>query len=297
MSVALQLIEQTRNIVFPSPGRVRDEIPLWMKFYCYEYNSTAVGRVSIKSRSHGGFSVPMLTNLKAAIMVPAPTNFEASTNPKYSLGTPNNFSVFPTLFGYGVVGNIAAEATGKAAALLINRVNALIPDQLGYNGDIDKKDTNDLIFKGGGPSRQYEIRLYLPCLNYADSVAAGTIARSFEALSLPTSSGFLKEVMMYHPPLWIFGIGSADSIQIDQDWSGSPQISVLTQVKVRKQALETNALSAYTSNLSFKPVAYSLTLIFREIEPAVRQINATGETGIEITNRSGASLSLGVNIL
>ena len=297
MSVVAQLIEQTRNIVFPSPGRVRDEIPLWMKFYCYEYNSTAVGRVSIKSRSHGGFSVPMLTSLKAAIMVPAPTNFEASTNPKYSLGTPNNFSVFPTAYGKGAMGNIFAKVLGVGAEAVIKTFNRLGPGQFGYNGEIDKKDTNDLIFKGGGPSRQYEIRLYLPCLNYADSVAAGTIARSFEALSLPTSSGILYDVSMYHPPLWIFGIGSADSIQIDQDWSGSPQISVLTQVKVRKQALETNALSAHTLNLSFKPVAYSLTLIFREIEPAVRQINATGETGIEITNRSGASLSLGVNIL
>ena len=297
MSVVAQLTEQTRNIVFPSPGRVRDEIPLWMKFYCYEYNSTAVGRVSIKSRSHGGFSVPALTWLKAAIMVPAPTNFEASTNPKYSVGNPKNFSVFPTAYGAGLMGNIFAKILGVGAEAVNKTFNRFGPGQFGYDGVIDKQDTNDLIFKGGGPSRQYEIRLYLPCLNYADSVAAGTIARSFEALSLPTSSGFLKEVKMYHPPLWIFGIGSADSIQIDQDWSGSPQISVLTQVKVRKQALETNALSAHTSNLSFKPVAYSLTLIFREIEPAVRQINSARETGIEITNRSGASLSLGVNIL
>ena len=292
-----QFFEGTRDIVFPSPGKVRDEIPLWMKFYCYEYNSTALGRVSIKTRSHNGFSVPGLSNLKAKILVPAPTNFETSTNPKYAtVNQSKNLAIFPSALGVGTLANIGAKIASTIATFADEVAQEFSSVQLGFDGGTNTPDFFDLVFKGGGPSRQYEIRLYLPCLTHADSVAAGAISRSFEALALPTSTGIGTDVTFYHPPIWIFGIGAADSLQIDQDWSGSPQISVLTMVKVRKQALETNAITAHKSSSSFKPVAYSLTLMFREIEPAIRRVELGASTGIDITNRSGAMISLGIKI-
>ena len=291
-----QFFEGTRDIVFPSPGKVRDEIPLWMKFYCYEYNSTALGRVSIKTRSHNGFSVPGLSNLKAKILVPAPTNFETSTNPKYAtVNQSKNLAIFPSALGVGTLANITAKMASTLATFA-DEVGQAAFAEAGFDGGTNTPDFFDLVFKGGGPSRQYEIRLYLPCLTHADSVAAGAISRSFEALALPTSTGIGTDVTFYHPPIWIFGIGAADSLQIDQDWSGSPQISVLTMVKVRKQALETNAITAHKSSSSFKPVAYSLTLMFREIEPAIRRVELGASTGIDITNRSGAMISLGIKI-
>ena len=161
----------------------------------------------------------------------------------------------------------------------------------------------DLVYRGGGSSRNFEIRLYLPCANLEDSLAAGKICRAFEALSLPTAIGLIsaRSIAYYHPPLWYFGIGPADSLQIDKDWSGSPQISVLTMTKIRKQALDTNTIAAHSNKKSgdstqFKPVAYSLTLQFRELESAVRVIAlatvangqpALSETSLDITNRSG----------
>jgi hypothetical protein len=71
--------------------------------------------------------------------------------------------------------------------------------------------------------------------------------------------------------------------------------------KIRKQALDTNTIAAHINKKSsdktqFKPVAYSLTLQFRELESAVRVIALAtvandqpvfSETSLDITNRSG----------
>lgn len=296
MSVA-QLAESTRTIIYPPTISVRSEIPLWMKFFCYEYNTSALGRSQIKMRTQGGFNIPTMTNLKAKIMVPAPANFETSTNLKYSPHPTAASSLFPE----GIVvdlANIPAEISGAIVAGSRN-ISDIGSREFGFSRPvIESRDVNDLTYEGSGSVRNYEIRLYLPCLNVQDSQAAGEIVRAFEALCLPTAVGFgsSSALRYYHPPLWLFGIGPADNLSLDADWSGSTQVSVLAQIKVRKQALDTNTVSAFSDGNKFKPVAYSLTLLFRELEPAFRAIAVGGQSGIGILNRSGVITTGGFDV-
>ena len=289
------LAERSRSLIYPK-GYSRYEIPLWMKFFCYEYNSSALGRANIKTRTQGGVHVPTLTNLKAKIMVPAPANFETSTSLKYTNQPTAATDLLPPLYGSGTTVNWGMWGIGYLTRYGDALVDSLSAQQFGYNRTLASADANDLTYEGSGSVRNYEIRLYLPCLSTEDSETAGEISRSFEALCLPSAVGLgsISALRYFHPPLWIFGIGPADSLDLDPDWSGSMQISVLTQVKVRKQALDTNTLAAFSSNGKFKPVAYSLTLLFRELEPAFRGVSPAFETGITILNRSGVITSGGV---
>lgn len=292
---AAQLTERTRSLIYPTTP-IRNEIPLWMKFFCYEYNTSAYGRAQIKMRTQGGFNIPTMTNMKAKIMLPAPANFETGTNLKYSPHPTAADSFFPA----GIAGS-ALQSGADAFAMFVSEKNAaadVATTEFGYSHTLISRDVNDLTYEGSGSVRNYEIRLYLPCLSVADSQVAGEIVRSFEALCLPTAVGFGNQTALryYHPPLWLFGIGPADSLSLDADWSGSTQISVLAQVKVRKQALDTNTVSAFSNNGIFKPVAYSVTLLFRELEPAFREIAPAQSSGIGILNRSGVIVSGGVNI-
>jgi hypothetical protein len=289
------LTERTRNIIYPT-GSTRFEIPLWMKFFCYEYNSSAAGRASIKTRTQGGIHIPSLTNLKAKIMVPAPANFETSTSLKYTNQPSAASDLLPPMYGAGTTVNWGAWAYGEVGQMADALTDALTAQQFGYNRTLSSADANDLTYEGSGSVRNYEIRLYLPCLSTEDSESAGEIVRSFEALCLPSAIGIgnISALRYFHPPLWIFGIGPADSLDLDPDWSGSMQVSVLTQTKVRKQALDTNTLAAFSNKGKFKPVAYSLTLLFRELEPAFRAVSPVAESGITILNRSGVITTGGV---
>lgn len=301
----LGLAEKSVDIIFPSAGSIREEIPIWMKFYCYEYSTSALGRSQINARSNGGITIPTLSKLKMKILVPAPANFESTTQPKYTTTTTLAQNLFPP--------NILTDLlnvpeflgkVGEAGKFVKDLVNKTTVTGLGNIIDIPNFELQDLVYRGGGSSRNYEIRLYLPCVNLEDSLAAGKICRAFEALSLPSAVGVLTatSIQYFHPPLWYFGIGPADSLQIDKDWSGSPQISVLTMTKIRKQALDTNTIAAHSNKKSldltqFKPVAYSLTLQFRELESAIRVIGAaTMDTSIDITNRSGVISGGGIAI-
>ena len=280
--------ETTRNIIYPV-GPSRYEIPLWMKFFCYEYNSSAAGRASIKTRTQGGVHIPTLTNLKTKIMVPAPANFETGTSLKYTNQPSAASDLLPPLYFSGTAVNWTAWGAGELGQMADAVADYVGAQQFGYNRTLASADANDLTYEGSGSVRNYELRLYLPCLSSEDSEAAGEIARSFEALCLPSAIGFgnISALRYFHPPLWIFGIGPADSLDLDPDWSGSMQISVLTQTKVRKQALDTNTLAAFSSKGKFKPVAYSLTLMFRELEPAFRSVSPLQNASITILNRSG----------
>lgn len=293
---APQLAELARTIIYPATTQVRSEIPLWMKFFCYEYNTSALGRAQIKMRTQGGVNLPTMSNLKAKIMVPAPANFETSTNLKYAPHPTAASSLNPDYYTFGL-SNVGPEILGGLAGIGRDYVDYFGPNQFGYSREIESRDVNDLTYEGSGSVRNYEIRLYLPCLNVEDSKAAGEIVRAFEALCLPTAVGFGSESALryYHPPLWLFGVGPADNLSLDADWSGSTQISVLVQMKVRKQALDTNTVSAFSDGNVFKPVAYSVTLLFRELEPAFRAI-AIGQSGIGILNRSGVILTGGADI-
>ena len=294
--MSVQLAELARTIIYPATTQVRSEIPLWMKFFCYEYNTSALGRSQIKMRTQGGVNLPTMSNLKAKIMVPAPANFETATNLKYAPHPTAASDLLPS----GTIGDYANEFVSYISdkfSSVRDQIDQYTGNQLGYGRMLESRDVNDLTYEGSGSVRNYEIRLYLPCINVEDSKAAGEIVRAFEALCLPTATGFGSETALryYHPPLWLFGIGPADNLSLDADWSGSTQISVLVQMKVRKQALDTNTVSAFSDGNVFKPVAYSVTLLFRELEPAFRAI-AVGKSGIGILNRSGVITTGGLDI-
>lgn len=299
----LSLSEKSKKLIFPAQDNIRVKIPLWMKFYCYEYSSTAFGRVSAQNVAGGGGDLGIMglrSVEKASIFLPAPVNFQTNTSHKY---VPENTSA-PNLF-QNYLGGIASaifETLGIQGEKLKSGLEDLVTgfenifgDASGFASELEDLDVKDAMFSTIGPSRSYEIRMNLPCLTEQDSKAASSIIRAFEALSLPTvrSTIGINYTKSFHPPLWVFGVGPIDQRKFDQDWSGHPQISVLRAVSHKKTAFETNALAALGHNTLLKPVAYTLSLSFLELEPAFRANNPFGEASTTIINRSTAMLTTG----
>jgi hypothetical protein len=278
-----------------------------MKFFCYEFMSGAAGRASAYGRSQNGLSIPGLTKMKASISVPAPANFTSTTAHTYK-----SEAVVPALLGPGIGMDLAKKVLN---AIIPDAVKKVIDDtiQAAHDAQLLAKvsggskfpgfsqlvetDLSDLVYKSGGQVRQYDVQLYMPCMTVGDSKKAGEIIRTFEALSLPTvlSVPLLPAAtFFFHPPLWVFGVGPLDNYLFDPDWSGFPQLCVLRTVKNKKIAIETNSLSAISnSSGEFKPIAYTLTLIFQELEPAIRITNPVGGLSTKISNRSGAIVATG----
>jgi hypothetical protein len=303
------MAEGKKIFIFPNEQNVVTSIPLWMKFFCYDYNASAAGRASAYNRSQNVVSIPGMTNLKSLICVPAPAHFVSSTQHTYK---PEEKIYEDDIVSMGISATKTAITIADFALMLANptylfsRIGLELGkyaankglELAGYN-QLIQSDFTDQVYKSGGQVRSYEISLYMPCLSIEDSRKAGEIIRAFEALSLPTATSLLdaKSTFFYHPPLWIFGIGPLDSYKFDPDWSGYPQISVLKAVKSKKIALDVNSLSALSNGLGvFKPIAYTLTLIFQELEPAVRVTGLGTELSTFITNRSGVITSGGVRL-
>ena len=294
------LLEKKSILIWPDDTGTRTRIPIWMKFFCYEFMSGAAGRASAYSRSQNGLSIPGLSNMKASISVPAPANFTSTTAHTYK-----SEPVVPTILPPAVSNAIAALTPDKVKTTIdiaIDKIKKAVEvastanTLSGFNQMVEA-DFSDLVYKSGGQVRQYDVQLYMPCMTVGDSKKAGEIIRTFEALSLPTviaAPGFSAATFFFHPPLWVFGVGPLDDHRFDPDWSGFPQLCVLRTVKNKKIAIETNSLSAI-SNYSgeFKPIAYTLTLVFQELEPAIRITNPLGELSTKISNRSGAMVSTG----
>ena len=297
--------ESNKILIWPDDIGTRTRIPIWMKFFCYEFMSGAAGRASAYSRSQNGLSIPGLSNMKASISVPAPANFTSTTAHTYK-----SESVIPSIFGTGPIADAISSAWDKFSPQQLKNAIDAIKNKVeqagklgsaasslsGFNQMVDS-DFSDLVYKSGGQVRQYDVQLYMPCMTVGDSKKAGDIIRTFEALSLPTAlsvPGIPAATFFFHPPLWVFGVGPLDHFLFDPDWSGFPQLCVLRTVKNKKIAIETNSLSAI-SNYSgeFKPIAYTLTLVFQELEPAIRITNPLGELSTKISNRSGAMVSTG----
>ncbi len=300
------IAEKSKKFVFPMENDIRSKIPLWMKFYCYEYSNTAAGRSIAYSRSAGGANVLGLSNEKAQILVPAPVNFQSSTAHNYGNEKTSANFIFPNFYGdlldkgFDKLPNDVKEILLgiKSTFTQVDQlINSMTGDVTGFNSQI-AQDHSDTMYIGSGASRTFEVRLNLPCLTERDSKAAGSLIRAFEALSLPTGRSLfsLTTTKFFHPPLWVFGIGPADSLKFDPDWTGYPQISVLRTVAHKKTAFETNSLAAIGYNGLLKPVAYSLTLVFQELEPAFRITNPFGGTSTQITNRSGILFTTGTTV-
>ena len=298
--------ESNKILIWPDDIGTRTSIPIWMKFFCYEFMSGAVGRASAYSRSQNGLSIPGLTKMKASISVPAPANFTSTTAHTYK-----SEAVVPTLIGEGPVVSLAKDLLNVITPESVKKfIDAAIQKALttgtfaaalgkfpGFNQMVEA-DFSDLVYKSGGQVRQYDVQLYMPCMTVGDSKKAGEIIRTFEALSLPTAlsvPGIPAATFFFHPPLWVFGVGPLDHHLFDPDWSGFPQLCVLRTVKNKKIAIETNSLSAISNfEGEFKPIAYTLTLVFQELEPAIRITNpGPGGLSTKISNSSGAIVATG----
>jgi len=302
------VLEKNKRLVYPIEESVRNAIPLWMKFYCYEYSNTVLGRAGMKKSSNGdGSSIPGLrAKEKAQIFLPAPVNFQTQTLHTYVPGPSDAQNVIPddnmlVKTATSILGNfIDLQAITERFTKLIEKYDNATKkfgNVTGFASDMPF-DILDAVYVGNGPSRSYEIRMTLPCFTTADSKAAGAIIRAFEALSLPTARGLGTHFLSksFHPPLWIFGIGPGDEYKFDPEWSGQPQVCVLKGVAHKKTAFETNSLAAVGNGTDLKPVAYSLTLSFQELEPAFRFTTPASETSTQITNRSGILMTTGSNI-
>tara|TARA_R110000868_G_scaffold133904_3_gene345699 strand:- start:1975 stop:2934 length:960 start_codon:yes stop_codon:yes gene_type:complete len=301
--------ENNKRFVYPIEESVRQAIPLWMKFYCYEYSNTVVGRAGMKKSSNGDGSaiLGLMSKEKAQIFLPAPVNFQTQTLHTYVPGetdaqnvVPDNyltlqlrnaFDAFAARVGLNKMGDVFIKLQ-QGLGQVVRGMNVS-----GFASDV-KFDIHDAVYVGNGPSRSYEIRMTLPCFTTADSKAAGAIVRAFEALSLPTALAFGSSTLSksFHPPLWIFGIGPGDEYKFDPEWSGQPQVCVLKGVAHKKTAFETNSLAAVGNGTDLKPVAYSLTLSFQELEPAFRFTSPGSQTSTQITNRSGILMTTGTNV-
>jgi hypothetical protein len=279
-----------------------------MKFYCYEYSSTVLGRAGMKKSSNGAPSaIPgLMAREKAQIFLPAPVNFQTQTLHTYVPIQSDAQNVIPDdniLFGAvgSIVNNFIDLESLKdrfvKAQRALDNLTKKYGNVTGFASDMSF-DILDAVYVGNGPSRSYEIRMTLPCFTTADSKAAGEIIRAFEALSLPTARGLGTSYLSksFHPPLWIFGIGPGDEYKFDPEWSGQPQVCVLKGVAHKKTAFETNSLAAVGNGTDLKPVAYSLTLSFQELEPAFRFTTPGAQTSTQITNRSGILMTTGSNV-
>jgi hypothetical protein len=298
------ITENPSTLIFPSESEVRGTVPLWMKFHCIEYVNSAAARAAAVP-SVTGTSVPGLNKRKTTIMVPAPASFKSSTSLPYIAeellpGSNIYESLYRSIAPQGIQDKI--DGAINAGVDIIDGILDITNKVAGtaFQQDV-QTDTKELTFKGGnGTYRSFDIRLYMPCLSVKDSISAGKIIQTFEALSLPTliSALQLRTTHFFHPPLWIFGIGPLDSVKFDRDWSGYPQLCVLTNVDVRKTAFDTESLAAISDGSGlFKPVAYSISLGFRELEPSVRATSPIGDVSTSIQSRSAGILSSGTNVI
>lgn len=290
--------ENGKSLIYPG-GNFASQIPLWMKFYCYEYNNLAFGRVAAQNAAAGGGAVAVesipgfKSKEKAQIFLPAPVNFQTNTSHSYTAKDLYS-TAFPEFVSRVLEGVPAAEGAQKVLDFFEKKILSGFEAGLGIvegfqsalpgSGGILK----DNAYSSEGPSRSYEIKFNLPCLTVDDSMKAAEIVSAFEALSLPTSRGLLSVTTskVYHPPMWVFGIGPLTQRTYDTSWSGMPQLSLLRSVSHKKTALETNALAALGLGANLKPVCYSLSLSFVELEPAFRATRPGSSTSFNIINRS-----------
>lgn len=282
MASPYELLESTQELLFPPTYSVQNIIPLWMRFNVFSYSENALVRYNASLRGRGDTSIPFLDgNLLANITVPAQISFIATTAVGYGKKVTDAALSTPSLYGLGDIKQAIDNFVGYFADKVESTVERGMKE-FGYGESFPEADVYDLAYVGGGPTRSYNVSILLPCFNEADSNMASDIAQAFEAYSLPSASswGNIANTKFYHPPLWSFGITkSLNSLVYDKSWTGQPQLSVLQTVKTKRVPLESNSLSGIGNNI--RPMVYSISLAFSELEPAVRV------SGSQITSRSG----------
>lgn len=249
--------------IYPQNLKLRSEIPLWLKFRCFQYQGF-IGRQS------GTFSgvLPTPPNQLGMIYVPAPPSLISGVSNKYKdigIGT-----IFDNLIkslpkdDESLVGKKLTKARNIGET--IQSLFSQLVEASSYFVGVSPPDFNDNIY-GGTNKREYNFELTFPCLTDEDSFAAFAIARSFEALSVPSASSV--PFIFNHPPMWLFGVGPGTGPQIDFTWLTDPQLCSLGSVKVNRSAPDGGSFTVLTS-YGFKPSVTTISLRFVEIEPVYR---------------------------
>lgn len=249
--------------IYPQNLKLRSEIPLWLKFRCFQYQGF-IGRQS------GTFSgvLPTPPNQLGMIYVPAPPSLISGVSNKYKdigIGT-----IFDNLIkslpkdDESLVGKQLTKARNIGET--IQSLFSQLVEASSYFVGVSPPDFNDNIY-GGTNKREYNFELTFPCLTDEDSFAAFAIARSFEALSVPSASSV--PFIFNHPPMWLFGVGPGTGPQIDFTWLTDPQLCSLGSVKVNRSAPDGGSFTVLTS-YGFKPSVTTISLRFVEIEPVYR---------------------------
>jgi hypothetical protein len=297
---ALSYAESSKTLIFPADDSVRKEIPLYLKFTCVEYSMGALARSGGYQGSGG-----IVGNVKAYVYVPVPSKLVTQTAMRYKQEDNETFmktkeqkafEEWISIKSDSVFANLPAPSLGRYSGVVSEGARRLAR---AYSSMIDTDFTETILQTGS--KRSFTISLYMPCLNQNDSKAAAEVTRAFEALALPTLTGVNATVLNigaqahFHPPMWFFGIGPLGSVNTDIDWTSQPQVSVLTNVAVTRTAIDASSFTALDENI--KPVAYSVTLNFQEIETAFRAMSPGQGTSFAIRNRSGAVKSAGISSL
>jgi len=262
MPIVESLFSET--IIFPKEQKDQNRIPLWLKFFCYEYTDNSLFRTAA-SLGVG----PMLK----CIMLPAPKEFVTKTDNIYDTGLARDTKDVTTTAdpqsSQSLLGApIAAAAAGIAAVTeTFTNIATWVPEQFDLGMKIDM-DMSDSKFRGTN-KRVYNFKMILAARSAEDSELASQICDTFEAFSLPSARIALFSKFASHPPLWKFGIGPGGNAQIDRSWSGQPQLCVLDQITVSKTGFQDNYGIA-DKNGSIKPIAQTINMTFVELEPALR---------------------------
>jgi len=273
--------------IFPASPKDQEKIPLWLKFFCYDYTDSALLRAAV-----GGVGIgPMLS----CIMVPAPKEFINMTDALYDTAIFDDQGKSINITGgvsrdKSLTQTLEEELTkgfGDKNPFQIVDLPTTVAETIGFGAKIDM-DMSDTKFKGMS-KRIYKIKLVFVARTAQDATIAGNICESFEALALPQARIAPLSKFVCHPPLWLFGIGQGNNATRDNSWSGQPQLSLLDQVTINRSALQ-DSYGIRDAEGNIKPIAYTANLTFVELEPALR---SGAPQSTSIINRSTAFLTLG----
>ncbi len=275
--------------IYPASTALQQRIPLWLKFFIYEYNSNSVMRSTALS---GDGSLPSGILLDS-IYVPAPAEFSTFSDAAYNtaINSEETATKADPRATIGMIGNFLpgvgkAIVSGALAVMdTVENVGQAISDFT--VGNITSMDMSDTTFQGIN-KRVYTFRILFGSLTPQDSAAASAICQALQAYQLPTVLGYPLASKVRHPPLWRFGIGSGNNTSVDPDWCGQPQWALMDGCTINKSAFKNSY--AMSEGGKLKPLAQSATITFVELEPALR---AAGST--QIISRSTALVSGGAS--
>lgn len=277
--------------IFPTDPKDQQNIPLWLKFFCYDYSDSSFLRASV------GMGIgPMLK----CIMVPAPKEFIGVTDCLYDAAIlndkgekipANQTKADPNSSGLvslvtGAV-DLVGGAVGIPNASELLDIATTTAESMGIGAKLDM-DMSDTKFKGVS-KRTYNIKLVFIARTPEDAEMASEICEIFEAFALPQARLTPFSKFVCHPPLWLFGIGPGNGPNIDASWTGQPQLSLLNAIVVNRSGLQDSYGVADTAG-KIKPLAYTANIKFVELEPALRASLPQSST---IVNRSTAFWSGG----